>query len=325
MRSRAAFLIAWVPLLLAAACGKNPAFGLSAADADTGAPPDASTSTGLLELPTTTAATTTIVDTTSQLDVTGPGDATSTTTTAGETTTGESTTTTDEDSTDEDSSTGIITASSECPDSDSLVACYRFSSDAPQGQLIDESGNGLHGQLEFANITPSFANYGTGLDLQPNNVVQAKPSPKFSTQQFTVSLFVFVKQGQQSLQRKALLDKEGSYELFLHNSDAHCRIRDKMLQLDIAVPVVSEVWNHLACTYDGETLAIHVHTDGVKPKTMPLGYQGGLGTDMAKPFVIGRSPGDPLTAYAGPIDHVLVFSEALAPAHLCQLAGPLCS
>jgi hypothetical protein len=76
----------------------------------------------------------------------------------------------------------------------------------------------------------------------------------------------------------------------------------------------TDTWTHLACTYDGDTLALYVNgarVDSVKPKNLDvLGDAGGM--------VIGNDDG--FHAFVGALDDLRVYSRLLDDDEISQLA-----
>jgi hypothetical protein len=295
-----------------AACGTNPAFD----EPVTGAPPDPpASSSGAVDPPTptttgTTSDTTTTGTTTGAVDPTTTGASSGTTTTADPTTSG--TTTTGDETT-----TGALDPA--CPDDPDLVACYHF----PAGEfttLVDGSPAQRDGTLKDVNLPGGLPGHGAAAEFIDQSRATVKYDPAFGPKVFTLAALAFVKS-----KNRAVIDKQGQYALFVDDNEATCLVRAADTSItEVHAPIVQEAWLHLACTYDGATLTIHVHRDGMPVVANPTGWAKGVDTTAASDLAIGRDAPEESAFYLGLLDDVMIYRRALNPQELCVLAGPLC-
>lgn len=301
----------WALLVSLAACGVNPAFNAdeagtaassTAPPASTGDDPPAPTASGSSGAPPAS---------------TGADDPTTTSAVASTTSLDPSTTsaaaTTDDASTDTKDEEGLP-----CPEDDALVACYRF----PAGEyatLVDDGPNGLDGKMEHTNLVSSIDGHGSAAEFLDQSRATVEFAEALNFAAYTLSAFVWVKS-----ENRALIDKDGQYALFVDTNQATCILRSPdMGYTTVQAPIVKEEWLHLACTYDGATLKIYVQRKGFPPVINPTAWAKGV--DETPSFLaIGRDAPEDSAVYVGLLDHVLLFSRALAPQELCVLAGPLC-
>lgn len=298
-------------LTLYSGCGINPAFteASSTTAATTGAEPVTTT--------TTTTGTTTV-------GLAATGDASTTpslTDTLDLSTTGDPTSTTTATTILPDDTTTGPPASGACPDDDALIACYRFEEDPPDGVLVDGSKNAHHGSRAGTNAVASVDGFGAAVDLLGGSDVHVVYDPAFAPPELTVAAFVFIKNGQEN---KALLDRKGSYGLYLTNGIVECRLHGNDFDGTVGFDIDDERWYHFACTYDGKKLRLHGHGLEFNPTPAAAGLDGMVADTPGAEFLIGRMAGDDNTKYMGWVDQVLVFGRALGDDEVCGLAGPLC-
>lgn len=293
-----------------AACGINPAFKpdatgdawttAPASTGDAGDPPPAPTTAGVTGDPTGLDASTTG----------GPGSATTTavdpSTTSAGTTTHDPTTGADGD--------GVL-----CPVDPALVACYRF----PKGEyatLVDDSPNGHDGTLVSVNLVDNLADHGTSAEFIVQSRATVDFDPAFNFPEYTLSAFVFVKS-----ENRAVIDKQGQYALFVDTGQATCILRKSADAVTMVhVPIVTNEWLHLACTYDRKDLRVYVHRAGQPPIANPTSWTMGVDTTPQTAFVLGRDAPEDSAFFLGLLDHVLIYDRPLGAGELCEIAGPLC-
>ncbi len=307
----------WTRTLLAialpgalAACGINPAFTQTsdttdAATEPTTAPPDPPTSsTTIASLPDPT----TSAGTSGALDATGLDD----------TTTTSSTTTSDTGDTGDTSTTGAPT--DDCPDDDALIACYPFPAQE-YAVLVDGSGNGHDGTLANVNLPASPLGYGQAVEFYSDESrATVAYDEAFTVEELTIAAFVFVKS-----KHKAIVDKHGQYAMFVDDGQASCILRGEGVVTTIQTSIPNdEQWLHLACTYDGEFLTIHVAYKGSPQSTQSVSHEPGIDQDSESDLAIGRDDPEDQAHFIGLIDQVLVYDRALGPDEICGLADPLC-
>lgn len=304
-------------MLALAACGINPSFDPSATSAaDTTSsqpPPDPPTTTGTSSLPPTT--TTDPAATSATTSPVEPSTTTGTTTPVDPTT---SDTSTSETSTTDDTTTGIT--SSGCPNDPALIACYAFP-DGKHDVLLDGSPNQLHGELEDIDLTASLEGYGDAAEFDDESRATVLYDKAFTSEHLTIAAFV-----RTAAKHRAVIDKHGQWALFVDDNQASCVVRgsgDAKTTAYAPIPP-TEQWLHLACTYDGKDVRTHVHSESQPPVHNPAAHTAGIDQESESDLAIGRDHPEDGSHFLGDIDHVLVFSRALANEELCDLAGPLC-
>ncbi len=311
-----------VALVAASACGLNPAFDEVAASQSaasgtggtSGATTAATASTTAGE-PTTTGGTTAGIGETSATGTTETGSTSmsgSTSTSTSTTETGGETTATDE------GSTGV--AGGACPaDDPSLIACYAFE-EAGDGMMIDGSMYGHHGSRAGAMTIASVdASHGSAIKLDSGSDVHVIDYPAFAPEALTLAAFVYIDQAQVD---RGLIDREGSYRLYFNGEAIKCKLYGDSDD-DIKVEVAINTWYHVTCTFDGDTLRLHVHGLKFHP---PPDEADPSGEHVYTPseFVIGREIGDDVTKVHGRMDQVMLFDRVLDDQEICDLAWPLC-
>lgn len=226
------------------------------------------------------------------------------------------TTTADGTATGEGSTTGDPPAPL-CPAQAALAACYDFAG-LRGGTLLDQSGNGNDGTASAVGVV--MGPFGTAATFDARSEIAVPDSASLDlTGEHTLEAWIRVDALPPPGDRYGVLDKEGQYSLFVYDSDDYrC---DSAAGTLYAGPVVLGSWTHVACVYDGTSLRLYV--DGMEWGSTDAG--GALNTTNTDPMAIGdTSPefDDPL---AGAIGGVRVWSTALAPAALCEAAGPACT
>lgn len=129
--------------------------------------------------------------------------------------------------------------------------------------------------------------------------------------------------GTQYLLKKAISDSDDGYELSLSSSGvAFVRFNQdsngNTYRLDAATdyPTDGSTWMHLAATYDGSTIRIYV--DGVEDATLPASFQ--IASNSLQLGIGAESNGS--RPFSGAIDEANVWTFALTPAEVAQLAAP---
>ena len=315
-------VVTLVAALAWSACGLNPAFdegaasvsGASATGGASGATTAGTASTTAGE-PTTSAGTTAGIGATGEAGTTEAGttEAGTTEATSGSTTeTGGAATATGE------GSTGV--AADGCPaDDPSLIACYAFE-EPGDGTMYDGSMYAHDGSRAGAlPIASADASLGSAIKLEPGSDVHVGDFEAFAPAELTLAAFVYIDQAQAD---RGLIDRDESYRLYFNGEAIKCKLYNDSDD-DIEVAVALNTWYHVACTFDGDTLRLHVHGVGFDETTAadPSGEQPYVPSE----FVIGREIGDDTTKVHGRMDQVMLFDRVLGDAEICELAGPLCS
>lgn len=306
--------LAAMRLVVLAGCGVNPAFDMTtsgvAGQSSTDTPPDPTTGPASSSSDTSTSDATTVgVEPASTSSSTTTSDA-STSSTSDETTSGTTGGTTGETSEDES-----------CPERDDLVACYLFPEDAGV-VLVDDGPNQLHGDLLNTNPVTSLPGHGNGAEFILQSDVSVEYDPTFTTKYFTIAMFAFIKNGTLGA---ALVDKQNQYGLHVDNGKVQCSVESDMTTKSISMALPVETWVHISCMYDGDEIRLRVFGPGAEPGPVVSALAGDtLNPEPMSELRLGWDPPQVENKFTGKLDHVLIFSEALADDALCALASPLC-
>ena len=168
----------------------------------------------------------------------------------------------------------------------------------------------------------SFGRVGGGFGLTGHNHLAIPHKPELDPKVFTLELWAFVPKGFQAHPRTPpwLVCKnhheqfQGNYGIFLLNGQAQARLNigggrqaaytaaphpHNKLRLD--------AWNHLAMSYDGETLRLYTHGQLAAEKKIGLERQPGK-----HPLVIGRRlAGGNNYSFRGIVDEIRIYDRAL--------------
>lgn len=207
----------------------------------------------------------------------------------------------------------------ECPQLDGLIACYPFP-DGVTDVLVDGSGNMHDGALSGVSLVPSVMGQGKAGAFTQGSLATIDEHPDLSPESFTVALLI---RPQVGLMEAGLVDKENQFGLFHHAPGAvECIVvNDKASIKSVQISVIPGAWSMVACTFDGQKVALSVYNGPKVSASAPMG--GKLAPNGSGMHVGSNAPqGD--QKFAGEIDRVLYFARALSDAELCTLAGPLC-
>jgi hypothetical protein len=192
-----------------------------------------------------------------------------------------------------------------CPADDRLMACYGFDRDT-----LDSSGNGN-------DLVPSMVEFVDGIDGQAAQMVAGsrldRGGPTFDTLTVTVDAWIRPDVAETHL---IVFDHHDRWALEITSTGSvQCATRGDII---VGVGVVSiGVWSHVACTYDGTDLAVHV--DGIETGRKPSVDFPGTSTDFA---IGGNAPAsDPITPFFGAIDRARVWNFAMSRDEIQSAAG----
>ena len=117
----------------------------------------------------------------------------------------------------------------------------------------------------------SFGRIGGGFGLDGTNDLEVPHSPKLDTPQFTMEAWAFVPANYQAGSASPWLIcknrsewDDGNYGLMIVNGRPQARLdigggRENAFVVESSVPVKIEQWNHLAFSYDSDTLRLYVN------------------------------------------------------------------
>ncbi len=198
------------------------------------------------------------------------------------------------------------------PTAGDLVACYPFDGDA-----LDVSGHHLDGRVG-GNTSYQPGKVGSGLELIAGQVTVAD-SPLLDLSRLTVEAWIRPKSLPVGGNRAGVLDSEGRFGMFVRAGGAlSC---SASLSVSAAAVVAVDVWTHVACTYDGDTLSLVVNGVQVASSTGGTSLEGGT-----QGLTIGaNNPTSGADRFTGEIDDVRIYSSARTRADLCADAQrPTC-
>jgi hypothetical protein len=216
----------------------------------------------------------------------------------------------------------------------SVVLLYKF--DSHQGAVVTDSSNShLNGTLVNADpstaYVPGRTGYRTALSLSApqRQFVDVPQSPALDVNRFTLAALVRYSgvQTPETLDRWEVLEKAGAYWLNVRTDGrvraggffGGCANSRFWKFFDSTRTVPTDVWTHVAATYNGSKLAIYI--DGVAAGSMSVS-----GTTCAndEPLAVGakNAPAKGLLEafWDGRLDDVRVYSKALTATAVANLA-----
>jgi hypothetical protein len=199
-------------------------------------------------------------------------------------------------------------------DEPSLAACYRFEAAAAPVQPHDESGNGNDGVAAGVTFVAGRPGAGQAIVTSATSSVRVPDSDSLDPAD-ALTLEVWIRPTALPVSGRAgLVDNNGQYGLFVASTgEVRCAIGSNVL---VGLDVPTGNWTHLACTFDGATIALY--QDG-RP-VVNADSDERLVTSRTDGLAIGQnSPdGDP---FDGAIDDVRIWSSARSAAQICAAAG----
>jgi hypothetical protein len=195
-----------------------------------------------------------------------------------------------------------------CPPDARLLACYGFDGDAN-----DRSPGGTnHG-------TPSDVTFVPGVDgLAVHTTATSRIdvlSPAFALNRFTIDVWL---RPDADTDRQIVFDHDSRWAmLFDPGGIPACNLAPNPLVLSASVTAPLATWAHVACTFDGTTMTVHVSGmpagsepgDPVAPGTFPVAIAG------------NAPPSDTPAPFLGTLDRLRIWNDVLTPQELCAAAG----
>lgn len=195
-----------------------------------------------------------------------------------------------------------------------LVACYPFN-----GNANDSSGFRNHGLIVGATLTTDrfgnprsayrFTGDGSTYILIPN-------SPSLDITR-NVTMTAWVLTGGGGTYSPRIISKY-NYELGMDDTSPYPRVfgdlKPGAAVYSPNVPLNTNRWMFLACTYDGQTVS--VFTNGVQASQLA---RTGSMTVSSRPLVIGANLDDGSDYFNGAIDDVRIYNRALSTNEVAQL------
>ena len=199
------------------------------------------------------------------------------------------------------------------PGDDTLIACYDF--DGQSG----EDGSPYGHDLTTTNVGFQPGVTGYALHVNTGSTVRTPGSPALNVAAVTMELWIYPEELPQA-GRMGLIDSDGRYGMFLYaGGQVRCSSSSGSTTLFIDYDLPLQAWTHLACTNDGNELALWV--DGTmrgNTSSSPLASSGngGLAVGMNSPS------GD---NFVGAIDNVRVWEIIRSSEEICAAADANCA
>ena len=171
-----------------------------------------------------------------------------------------------------------------------------------------------------------FGRVGGGFGLDGTNHLEIPHSPELDPGKFTLELWAFVPIDYQASERTFpwLVCKnrheqaEGNYGIVILNGRPQARLnigggRDNMFFVDSRSPLKINAWNHLAISYDGDTLRFYLN--GKPSGEQKIGRKRVPGRDG---LAFGRRQDNSGDGYPfrGVVDEIRLYDRALTPAEV---------
>lgn len=192
------------------------------------------------------------------------------------------------------------------PGDPALVGCFAFENDT-----ADASSAGL--VVTAVGVSFDQGMRGLALVTTDQSSVSIAETPDLDVSAVTVEMWV--RPGQiPASGRVGIFDNDGQYGMFVEPGGT-VRCSDGSRAVTVSGAVAVDVWAHVACTHDGQTITVYI--DGQSRAVgsgNPLSTGGGNGCRIAS-----NSPsGDPFT---GRIDELRIWSRVRTPGEICAAAG----
>jgi hypothetical protein len=204
-----------------------------------------------------------------------------------------------------------------CPDDSDLVLCLRF-----ENQAVDESRSRLP-------MTVSGLSFEVGPDGQAGRFasqtrVLVQPSSLLDVSGLTLEARINPRLLPTTATRMGIVDYTREYDFFLHpNGELSCVVvtSSGVQTLRVTALVQAQVWQSVACTFDGSRLAVWRNGVQLGMKTInPLAQSASTDSLVIGGNFAASSP-DP---FDGAMDNVRVWKRARSPSELCAGATPPC-
>ena len=196
----------------------------------------------------------------------------------------------------------------------SLRLCLDF--EDPLNPGADASGRGHQIPLADGLTTINRGEERAVMMTNTSRLLVAEHADFDIQRELTVSLWL--SPGQQG-QRMWLFDNNRQYAIsYLDDGRIRCIAGSDVV--DSATSIADTGWHHVACTYDGDELVVHV--DGAVAGCREL--ERDLSTEGAEGIGVGANLGAGPTfteRFVGGLDNVQVFARTWSSAQLCAAAG----
>jgi hypothetical protein len=201
-----------------------------------------------------------------------------------------------------------------------LAACYHFPPEETE-VLVDETENPANGVIVGLNAligAPDGFGYAADVGSDTRITVAGNGLTDLDVFGPLTIMIACWQRGERRAATAGLIDKLGQYSLQLDPEGIPvCRVAG--VELAARRPLAVETWWHVACSYDGETLAMFVNGLVVAetPHAGSVGIRGG-------PLEIAGSGEQGADRLDGHVDAIEVWSRALSRREVCARAGSLC-
>lgn len=211
-------------------------------------------------------------------------------------------------------------------DDPDLAACYHFPADETE-VLVDGSSDPIQGTIDGLNAligAPEGFGYAADVGLDTRITVPETGATDDLDVTGEISIMALVwRRALPLLAPVSLLDKQGQYALSLDAQGVPvCRVAGAEVFAPIP-PLALQTWWHVACTYDGSTIAMFVN--GAQVVEVP--HRGAIAVNEGPLELAGNSPAmdnPDLDRLEGHIDAVEIWSRALHNDEICERALTIC-
>jgi len=219
--------------------------------------------------------------------------------------------------------------------SPSLVLSYQFNTDTTAA-IRDSSASGLTGTLVNADPATAFVTGAPGkkkglkLSASQQQFVDVPQSSALDVDRYTLAAWVRYTgvQTPDTLGRWEVMEKAGAYWLNVRTNGkvraggfyGGCADSQHWKYLDSSAAVPSNVWTHVAATYNGSRLVIYI--DGMQSGSMSV---TGTTCSNDEPLAVGakNAPAKGILEafWDGRLDDVRIYNKALSATRIGALAG----
>ena len=206
-----------------------------------------------------------------------------------------------------------------------LAGCGGTETEAPRqglvlellldGDALDTSGNGYHGQVEGAAPAADRAGRsGMAYRFDGDDWIVVTPPPPLGDGELTVSLWARYDRGEFGWWNNCLLaqddgDDGGDRRIIQLSTTSRSICWHRMGERDAVspVPLTEEAWHHVVASFDGRRHRLYV--DGLLHDSR----YGGLGQHESEPLYLGRKGSEEWDfTFRGVLDDVRVYNRALS-------------
>lgn len=190
----------------------------------------------------------------------------------------------------------------------SLVACYEL-----EGNGDDGSANMLHAQVASVEFAPGHR--GMAMQFGPASAADVADSAALDVTAITLEAWINPRQLPSTGQRMGILDANGQYGLFLHESgELRC---SASAASQVLANIAVDTWTHVACTYEPPMVRIYVNGVGFPSVT----NGGALSMGVNGLSIAADNPPGSGSRLIGLIDDVRLWSRARSSDEICVDAG----